>query len=151
MAAGLGGGSSDAAAALLGLNQLHGQALEPARLRELARGLGADVAFFLGRGAALCTGVGEQVEPWPEFPLAHYVLVNPGFAVSTAWVYGQFDLAWTNRRPRHRIKRPTSRSLPWGEILVNDLEMVTLKAHPQLAEIKEALLGQGALGGADVR
>jgi 4-diphosphocytidyl-2-C-methyl-D-erythritol kinase len=146
VAAGLGGGSSDAAAALLGLNALHGQALEPARLLELARGLGADVAFFLGGVTALCTGVGERVQPWPDFPLLEFVLVNPGIPVSTAWVYGQFDLAWTNSHARNRIRRSLSRSLPTGEFLVNDLEMVTIEAHPRLARIKQVLLEEGAWG-----
>ncbi|MFH1035713.1 MAG: 4-(cytidine 5'-diphospho)-2-C-methyl-D-erythritol kinase [Pseudomonadota bacterium] len=146
VAAGLGGGSSDAAAALLGLNVLHGQALAPQRLLELARGLGADVAFFLGGVTALCSGVGDRVRPWPQFPLLDYVLVNPGIAVSTAWVYGQFDLAWTNRRERNRISRSPNRSLPKGEILVNDLELVTVGAHPELDLIKQALLEEGAWG-----
>ncbi len=146
VAAGLGGGSSDAAAALVGLNLLHGRALAPEQLLGLARGLGADVAFFLGGVTALCSGVGDRVQPWPDFPLLHYVLVNPGVAVSTAWVYGQFDLAWTNRRGRNRISRPNKRSLPTGEILVNDLELVTLEAHPELARIKRVLLEEGAWG-----
>lgn len=146
VAAGLGGGSSDAAATLLGLNRLHGGVLSPTSLWELARGLGADVAFFLGRVTALCTGVGEVVEPWPGYPLLDYVLVNPGLAVSTAWVYGQFDLAWTNRHGRNRINRPVSRTLPLAEVLVNDLELVTLEAHPELARIKRALLEEGAWG-----
>lgn len=146
VAAGLGGGSSDAAAALLGLNRLHGQPLTPAALWELAQGLGADVPFFLGRVTALCTGVGELVEPWPGYPLLDYVLVNPGLAVSTAWVYGQFDLAWTKTHGRHRINRSVSRTLPLAEVLVNDLEMVTVGAHPELARIKRALLEEGAWG-----
>jgi 4-diphosphocytidyl-2-C-methyl-D-erythritol kinase len=146
VAAGLGGGSSDAAAALLGLNALHGGALPPARLAELAAGLGADVAFFLAGCTSLCLGKGERVRPWPDFPLLDFVLVNPGFAVSTAWVFGQFDLAWTKARARHRINRSPSRSLPAREMLVNDLEQVTLGAHPVLARIKDELLELGARG-----
>lgn len=146
VAAGLGGGSSDAAAALVGLNLLHGRALPAEELQALAQGLGADVAFFLGGCTALCTGVGEQVNPWPDFPLLHYVLVNPGIPVSTAWVYGQLDLAWTNRHGRNRISRPCKSSLPTGEILVNDLETVTVRAHPVLARIKQALLEERAWG-----
>jgi len=146
VAAGLGGGSSDAAAALLGLNALHGRPLAPKHLLALARDLGADVAFFLGGVTALCSGVGDNVVPWPDFPLLDYVLVNPGIAVSTAWVYGQFDLAWTKTNGRNRISRPTNFSLPLGEILGNDLELVTVKAYPELARIKDILLAQGAWG-----
>jgi 4-diphosphocytidyl-2-C-methyl-D-erythritol kinase len=144
VAAGLGGGSSDAAAALLGLNALHGGALEPRALWGLARGLGADVPFFLGGVTAVCRGIGDLVSPWPEFPLLHYVLVNPGLAVSTAWVYHQFDLIWTSAVRNTSINTSTDRSLSWRELLVNDLEGVAVNAHPKLAAIKESLLLAGA-------
>lgn len=146
VAAGLGGGSSDAASTLLGLNALHGGALPPATLAQLAAGLGADVAFFLAGCTSFCLGKGELVRPWPEFPLLDYVLVNPGFAVSTAWVFREFDLTWTKAKPGHRINRSPSRSLPASQMLVNDLEAVTLAAHPVLARIKEELLELGAWG-----
>ncbi|MCA1989298.1 MAG: 4-(cytidine 5'-diphospho)-2-C-methyl-D-erythritol kinase [Desulfarculus sp.] len=146
VAAGLGGGSSDAAAVLLALNALHGGALAPERLVELATGLGADVPFFLGGETALCGGVGERVRPWPEFPLLDYVLVNPGFAVSTAWAFHQMDLAWTKQGGRNKIKclSGSTESRDW--LLANDLEAVTLTAHPVLAEIKTVLRGAGAWG-----
>lgn len=146
VAAGLGGGSSDAAAVLLALNALHGGVLAPQRLVELAAGLGADVAFFLGGETAFCRGVGERVIPWPEFPLLDFVLVNPGVAVSTAWVFQQLDLAWTKQGGRNKIKCPSGSTLSSRWLLVNDLEAVTLTAHPELAEIKTALRGAGAWG-----
>ncbi len=144
VAAGLGGGSADAAAALLGLNVLAGQALAPEELLRLARGLGADVAFCLGGMTALASGVGDRLRLWPDFPLLHYVLVNPGFAISTAWVYNQLDLTWTNERRGINIKRLSSRLLSWDDILVNDLEEVSIGAYPQLAGIKDALREAGA-------
>jgi 4-diphosphocytidyl-2-C-methyl-D-erythritol kinase len=145
VAAGLGGGSSDAAAALMGLNALAGGLLPPARLVELAAGLGADVPFFLAGVTALCSGAGERVEPWPEFPLLDYVLVNPAIEVSTAWVYGQLDLAWTNPAVVNTIYRPSSGKNPLAGLLINDLEEVTIKAFPELDGIKRALLQEGAL------
>ena len=146
VAAGLGGGSSDAAAALLALNALHDGALEPRRLAELAAGLGADVPFFLAGCSAWCTGVGERVEPWADCPRLHYVLVNPGFALPTARIYQQFDLYWTNTPQPIRIKRPLGNSVSLAELLCNDLERVSLREHPALGDIKKALREAGAEG-----
>lgn len=176
MAAGLGGGSSDAAATLMALNALFEPRLDPQALVELALGLGADVPFFLAGTTALCQGIGEKVTPLPDFPALDYVLVNPGFAVSTAQVYQDFDsclagqgaaraaspgfdprqpiedrreqtdLTWTNPSPCHRIDRSDSGSLPEDWLLVNGLEPVTIKAHPELAAIKGALHKAGAKG-----
>lgn len=146
VAAGLGGGSSDAAATLLGLNALHGSPLEPRRLYELACSLGADVPFFLAGCTALCTGIGEVVQPLPEFPRLDYVLLNPGLAVSTARIYRQFDLHWTKPESSYRINRSHHEGTFWEGLLINDLEAVTLALHPVLAELKEALRGAGARG-----
>lgn len=145
VAAGLGGGSSDAAAALLGLNALNGGLLPPERLLTLARGLGSDVPFFLGGVTAVCRGAGDLVDPKPDFPLLDYVLVNPEFEVSTAWVYQQFDLQWTNTQKIIKMKFPHGISRSWNEVLVNDLEAVTFKAYPLLDRIKQSLLSMGAL------
>lgn len=146
LAAGLGGGSSDAAAVLLALNALHDGLLAPERLVELAAGLGADVAFFLAGETALCTGKGERVQPWPDFPLLDYVLVNPGFPVSTAWVYAELDLAWTKNGGRTKMDCSSGSSLTLAQILINDLEQATLPAHPELITIKERLMALGARG-----
>ena len=144
--AGLGGGSSDAAATLLGLNALHGGLLEPAQLHSLACSLGADVPFFLAGGTALCRGIGEKVEPLPGFPPLHYVLVNPGFSVSTAWVYRNLDLEWTSADTERRIRRSYPVGAIWDELLVNELEEVTVTAHPELDDLKRELTGYGAVG-----
>ncbi|MCB2193804.1 MAG: 4-(cytidine 5'-diphospho)-2-C-methyl-D-erythritol kinase [Deltaproteobacteria bacterium] len=146
VAAGLGGGSSDAAAALLALNALHDCALEPGRLAALAAGLGADVPFFLAGCTAWCTGIGEQVEPWPDFPLLHLLLVNPGFALSTAQVYQQFDFYWTNRPQPIKIRRPLRNAPSMDHLLANDLEEVSLREHPILGQIKQTLRKAGARG-----
>lgn len=146
VAAGLGGGSSDAAATLMGLNRLHGHPLGTEDLHRLAASLGADVPFFLVGQSAWCTGIGEKVEPWPEFPLLQVVLVNPGFALSTARVYREFDLSLKNHKLCTRISRPSKEPDDLPAILVNDLELVSLRAHSQLKEIKRALLDCGASG-----
>lgn len=146
VAAGLGGGSSDAAACLMGLNALHGGALAPEALVELAAGLGADVPFFLAGCTAVCRGTGELVQPLPEFPLLSYVLVNPGLPVSTPWVYRQWDLTFTNASGINRISSPPNGRGAGGGLLFNDLEAVTTKTFPQLGEIKHKLLEVGAHG-----
>ena len=146
VAAGIGGGSSDAAAALLGLNALFGGRLDRGMLHRVAAGLGSDIPFFLGGSAAWCTGKGERVRPWPDFPRLHYVVINPGIGVSTAWVYRTYDLHWTNPTRRHTIGCPLRTSGTWDTLLVNDLESVTIEAHPELAEIKKGLMAAGAEG-----
>lgn len=145
VAAGLGGGSSDAAATLTALNALCDGALTPLELVRLAAGLGADVPFFLAGVTALCSGIGELVRPMEDFPLLDYVLVNPGIPVSTAWVYAEYDSAWTTGHGSTKISRPIRRSLTWQQALVNDLEPVTLGAHPVLGELKAELVREGAL------
>lgn len=91
LAAGMGGGSADAAAVMLGLNHLHGRPVEPRRLLALAAELGSDVPFFLQGGTALAEGRGEEVTPLPSLPSLHVVLANPAVPLSTASVYRRFD------------------------------------------------------------
>ncbi len=142
VAAGLGGGSSDAAATLLALNDLAGRPLQPPALHELAAELGADVPFFLGRGPAVGRGIGTQLSPL-DLPPYWYVLLNPGLPLSTAWVYGNLDLnalawsgalllaTWDGERP--------------GAWVANDLETVTLSHYPELRRLLAALAQAGAL------
>mgnify|MGYP003835919735 CR=1 FL=1 len=146
VAAGLGGGSSDAAAALIGLNAIHGGLLPPERLVELALSLGADVPFFLANVTGWCTGIGEKVEPWPDFPLLDYVLVNPGFPVSTAQIYAEWDLAWTNPSVVNTIYRPPKAVNDLDGLLRNDLELATQRAFPQVEDLRRALREVGAMG-----
>nr|WP_305042601.1 4-(cytidine 5'-diphospho)-2-C-methyl-D-erythritol kinase [Geoalkalibacter sp.] len=144
VAAGLGGGSSDAAAVLVGLNEMLGAPLSRADLlREGAR-LGADVPFFVFGETAWATGIGDRLVKAPPLPRVWYVLVNPGFAVSTAWVYGNLRLT----SPGGVAKLPEFFASPrdLAGLLHNDLESVTIGGHPQVAEIKSALMGAGALG-----
>ena len=148
IAAGLGGGSSDAAAALAGLNRLWGEPIPPKRLVMLAETLGMDVPFFLNGPTALATGRGECLErlPSPSPPLS-VLLVNPGIKVSTALAYGALKLGLTTENKHISIRRFSIATFVEARaVLENDLEQVTLKAHPEIREIKESLLNEGALG-----
>lgn len=144
VAAGLGGGSSDAAAVLSGLNELCGFGVDNLTLRQLAVGLGADVPFFLYGGAAWATGIGDVLESVPTMPPVWYVLVNPGIAVSTAWVYGNLGLTSKGDVARLREFPQTTEALV--RLLHNDLERVTLNRYPEVAAVKQALVEHGALG-----
>jgi len=142
--AGMGGGSSDAAAVLLALNRLSENPLSEAVLHRLAVGLGADVPFFLHCVPALATGIGERLLPVhgiPDYPL---LLVKPPISVSTGWVYGSLKLT----RGESRIKLRSFLDRPWhlSEVLRNDLETVTLNEYPQLGQIKCWLMENGAVG-----
>ena len=149
LAAGLAGGSTDAAAVLKGLNRLWGLALSPVELEQLAARLGSDVPFCLWGGTSLATGRGEMLTPLPDFTGHGVVLANPSLQVSTAWVYGNYRDAAGNRRRdisslRHSIEQPDFSAV--ADTLFNDLETVTVPAYPQVAEIQEQLLQAGAAG-----
>ena len=133
--AGLGGGSSDAAAALLAANILLGLALSPTRLGEIGAALGADVPFFLAGGTALVEGVGEQVTPLPPLaPPWPLVVVKPGAGVSTAAAYAALDAA-----PNRRGGAATAEWLAGRQKLANDFEAVVLPAYPEVAAAYAAL------------
>jgi len=94
LAAGLGGGSGNAATTLVGLNELFGYPLTASRLQELAASLGSDVPFFLQDNPALGTGRGETIRPLDPFPClreATFVLIHPGFGIVTSWAYQQLS------------------------------------------------------------
>ncbi len=145
IAAGLGGGSSNAAMTLLALNKLFGFNYRAEELRRLGVTLGADVPFFLFPGPAWAFGIGDRLEAAPDVPSVWFVLVNPGFEVSTKVIYQNLNLGLTNQIIHYSIPRFLAREdLVAG--LHNDLERVTLKMHPSLQEIKEQLLSKGAEG-----
>ncbi len=143
-AAGLGGGSSDAAAVLLALNDLLDTDLPRGELMALGVRLGADVPFFLYGQTAWATGVGECLQPWPGLPPVTLVLVNPGLVVSTAWVFQNLGL--TRSRPTARIPGFPERASDLVRLLYNDLEVVTCQHYPVITTIKERLLLGGAAG-----
>lgn len=146
VAAGLGGGSSDAATVLAGVNHLLGLGLSRERLMEIGVTLGADVPFFLLGGPALAEGIGERLTPLEGIPEAWLALVNPGIPVSTAWVYGNVNLSLTTGHLIPYIPLFYGSFSEVTAILANDLEQVTMEAHPVIARIKERLQAAGALG-----
>jgi 4-diphosphocytidyl-2-C-methyl-D-erythritol kinase len=143
VAAGLGGGSSDAASVLMGMNELLQLRLPDQRLMEIGVKLGADVPFFIFKKTALAEGIGETLTAMPEMPAAWVLLVNSGVHVSTAWVYNNLKL--TNRGGLNRLPASYRSLEDVCAIFANDLESVTIPAFPVIAEIKEAMLRHGAL------
>lgn len=144
VAAGLGGGSSDAAAILLGLNRMLDLGLSNAELREMGSTLGADVPFFVLERSAWAEGIGDILEPIPDLPRVSYLLVNPGIAVSTAWVYGNLGL--TGPGDVAKLRKFPKAPADLVRLLHNDLERVTIGRYPQLAAIKAQLGDLGAEG-----
>ena len=135
VAAGLGGGSSNAASVLLGLNHLYGGPLAPDRLLAIGKTLGADVPFFLFQSPALASGIGDRLEAFSGIPPLAALVVSPALAVSTRMVYQNLNLRLTNSQ-----KRPTRAHLKQSAFtpdlhLYNDLETVTLAWHPELLAI----------------
>jgi len=143
-AAGLGGGSSDAAAVLMALNDLMRAGLSRSELMALGVRIGADVPFFLYGKTAWATGVGECLQPWPGVPQMTLVLVNPGVSVSTAWVFQNLGLTRTG--PIARIPRFPVETSGLVRLLHNDLEVVTCQHYPVITTIKERLVASGAEG-----
>jgi 4-diphosphocytidyl-2-C-methyl-D-erythritol kinase len=127
--AGLGGGSSDAAATLRLLNRIAGDPISPQTLSATAAALGSDVAFFIEPRSAWCIGRGERIEP-RNFPEDCWVcLAKPGFAVPTAWAYAAYA-----QLPGER-KRAEAVATVWGD-LRNDLETAVFAKYLLLAEVK---------------
>lgn len=148
VAAGLGGGSSDAAAALRGLSRWWGRPDYPG-LSGLARTLGSDVPFFLTGGCALGTGRGDHIHPWPEAVGLWILLVNPGFHLSTARVYKKTSLRLTRKKACINMMRQAVRdknAIKIGQNLFNHLASVVEPEHPVVSRIRQDLLKGGALG-----
>lgn len=143
VAAGLGGGSSDAATVLMALNHLLALNVEQSDLARLALKLGADVPFFLGSSPAWAEGVGEMLTPLSHsLPKCYYVLANSGAAVSTAQVYRNVQLY--SCCPCRDKSINTLEELI--SVLHNDLESPALLLAPEIEQIKSSLLESGAKG-----
>ena len=140
--AGLGGGSSDAAAVLLALNETFHAGLGVEALCEMAAELGSDVPFFVYRSAAVCRGRGEIVEPVAFAHTVPLLLLKPPFPVPTPWAYRH----WADSRALPGVLY-TPQQLAWGE-LVNDLERPVFEKYLLLAELKMWLLNQPEIIGA---
>ncbi|HXE98077.1 MAG TPA: 4-(cytidine 5'-diphospho)-2-C-methyl-D-erythritol kinase [Dongiaceae bacterium] len=144
VAAGLGGGSSDAASVLMGINELFQLGLTDQKLMETGCKLGADVPFFIFKKTALAEGIGEMLTPLPEMPKCWILLVNPGIHVSTAWVYRSLQL--TSKGDLNKLPQFYGSIEQIVSILSNDLESVTIPAFPVIADIKSRLKNLGAVG-----
>lgn len=144
--AGLGGGSSDAAATLLGLNRLFRLGCTRAELSALAATLGADVPFFIYRRPARARGIGERLRPLASIAPLWIVILYPGFPLSTRWVYQNLPFKLTKHIENTSInfswKDP--RELTRG--LVNDLEKVAICRYPRIGFLKQRLIEEGAFG-----
>lgn len=152
IAAGLGGGSSDAANTLLALNQLFENPMDFPSLNQMASQLGSDVPFFLHGGTALCLGRGEGVEPLDFLGDLHFVLVNPGVPLSTREVYESLEStahsSLTGSKDLFSMIAKVFREKTYtklSQLLSNDLEKIALEKVPQLRKLKEMLLRAGAV------
>ncbi len=148
IAAGLGGGSSNAATALLALNHVWGLHCPMPALHHLAVQLGSDVPFFLNGPTALVAGRGEVLSSIPSPPPLTGVLVNPGFGISAGWAYGQFggrSLA-TDRTMAIILRALQDQDLSLlADAIVNDLEPGVAAAYPAIGEMQAALRAVGAV------
>lgn len=147
VAAGLAGGSTDAAAVLKGLTTLWDLALTESDLSRLAACLGSDVPFCLRGGTALATGRGEQLTQLPDLPSRWLVLVKLPLEVSTASVYQAYRETDSLVHPDTTLAVAAINQGAWGKLdynLVNVLESVTIKQHPEIGDLKQALLAAGA-------
>ena len=145
---GLGGGSSDAAAALVALSHLWNLKTDVFGLSELGSRLGADVPFFLTGGTALGTGTGTQIEPLEDAPKTHLVVVTPAVHVSTAEAYkalGAPALTKTEALVNLSVSR-TEADFPDSlcDVMSNDFEAVVVRLHPEIGRARDALKSAGA-------
>ena len=144
IAAGLGGGSSDAAAALLGLQKYYKTSFSDSELETMALELGADVPFFIRPGHKIAQGVGERLSPFSVDPELELVLVNPQIAVSTREIYQKIRLTTPQKQNNlpHSLRGPREAT----RLLRNDLEPVVLENHPPVSRVKEFLMDSGSVG-----
>jgi 4-diphosphocytidyl-2-C-methyl-D-erythritol kinase len=129
----------------MALNEMCGLRLKKAQLMKLGATLGADVPFFVFGDSAFATGTGNKLSLWKNPPKLNIVLINPCFSLSTKMVYEKLNLRLTKERINYSIPR----FFALGDIirhLHNDLEIVSLKMHPELDDIKNTLVRHGALG-----
>ncbi|MBR4695223.1 MAG: 4-(cytidine 5'-diphospho)-2-C-methyl-D-erythritol kinase [Selenomonadaceae bacterium] len=148
IAAGLAGGSTDAAAVLRGMNEMYGLGISGEELCRLGAELGSDIPFCILGGTMLATGRGEMLERLPNLPEMPVVLVKPRISVSTAWAYQNYDMQGAERHPDNEA---IQRAIAAGDreavakLLCNVLESVTIKKYQEIARYKQMLLKQGAM------
>ena len=148
VAAGMAGGSSNAAAVLFGMNRMFSLGLSQKELMERGVALGADVPYCIMRGTVLAEGIGEKLTPLPPMPRCFVLLAKPSISVSTKMVYEKLD---SHEIAKHPDIDGIIEGLKWRDLLSvaacmgNVLEKVTVEAYPVIDEIKEVMKKQGAL------
>jgi 4-diphosphocytidyl-2-C-methyl-D-erythritol kinase len=148
--AGLGGGSTDAAAALVGLARAWRIPVRPAQITDVGAALGADVPFFLAGGTALGLGRGDEIYPLADLPRHWIVLLLPGFGVSSREAYEWYD-AERDLARGPALREPQQVPGPWpsrAAQMINDLEAPIARHHPEIDQMKAALRRAGALAAA---
>ena len=143
---GLGGGSSDAAAVLIGLNRVFSFNYSSKELERIALSVGADVPFFIRGVPARARGIGERLTPIRGLPQFWMIIAYPGFPISTAWVYGNLGPKLTKYKLNTSINFPLRSPETISRLLVNDLETVTAGRYPKVGLLKEKLIQAGAIG-----
>ncbi|MDL2295787.1 4-(cytidine 5'-diphospho)-2-C-methyl-D-erythritol kinase [Lachnospiraceae bacterium OttesenSCG-928-E19] len=148
VAAGMAGGSSNAAAVLFGMNRIFRLGLSQKDLMERGVKLGADVPYCIMRGTALAEGIGEELTPLPSLPRCYVLIAKPGISVSTKWVYEKIDKATDLKHPDidgliDGLYKQDLRKI--AQSMGNVLEEVTVKEYPVIEEIKDAMKEFGAL------
>jgi len=149
MGAGLGGGSSDAAATIIGLNRLLRLEWSPTQMADAGQSLGSDVPFFLFAPSAFVAGRGETVRPVVIEGGRWVVLVNPGFGVNTKWAYQELAVTRPAVTPLSPVQQSLDRQsqVSWAQLIAaaeNDFEAPVFAAHEKLREIKRNLRNYGA-------
>lgn len=148
VAAGMAGGSSDAAAALVGINRMFGLGLSTRELMQRGVAIGADVPYCVMRGTALAEGIGEKLTPLPPMPECYVLIGKPGISVSTKYVYTHLDIG---KRDHHPDIAGMIQALEDGNLygitrrMENVLESVTIPAYPVIESIKDHMKERGAL------
>ncbi len=157
VAAGLGGGSSDGASTLMGLNEALGGLLETTKLFEIAADLGSDMPFFLMQSSAVASGRGQRLRA-VKLPEYSYILINPGFGVSAGWAYSNLTLTETPHNIKITDSEESAERLFTAsglllerpsnvlDLLENDLAPAVVAEHPEIAELFSALSESGADG-----
>lgn len=146
VAAGLGGGSSNAGRTLLQLNQYHGWPFSAVEMNRMGLAIGADVPFFLQEKPAVATGIGERLKVYSGLPVLPMVVACPDISVSTAAVYKKLNLGLTKCGKKLKNFFSDKSAFDVDQYLCNDLETVAIPKYPVISDIKRQLLQMGAHG-----
>ncbi len=144
---GLGGGSSNAATVLTGVNDLFGLELSDGLIKEMAVTLGADVPFFLKRGTQLAEGIGDRLTPVSLPTMESILLVCPSVEISTAWAYGKVKNSLSGRFEAGNFAALIEEHSSWeslGKFFENDFESLVFRTYPEIGDLKKRLLDAGA-------